>query len=400
MKNIIVYSLLFFAFCWTQPLLASNVKSGEKVNITEPVATNLYIAAGEIEVNALLDRDLMAAGGEIFINDTIRQDALLAGGKVTIDGVIGEDLRIIGGSVRINRDILGDLTVTGGEVEIADDVTIYGDLLIAGGEVRFKGVVKGLTTIAGGQVVFDGTAEGATEINAGMLRVNGELRAPSSLIAQNLEIGEAARFLADVQYYSESGEIDFSGRLYENAKATYQPNLKPDYESWSGWKDWKKVAASMFFFSLFASALLIALIVAAFHRFFLRASDGVMDKVLNDLGIGLLYVIGVPALILIAFITVIGIPAGLIASAFYGISISLGRVLVSILAAYVLADYGNKAWTKGQFMLVSIGIFLVLKVISWIPIVGFIASFLLVLVTFGAIIQAIRTKSELNEEAL
>ena len=119
-----------------------------------------------------------------------------------------------------------------------------------------------------------------------------------------------------------------------------------------------------------------------------RASDTVYTETLKSLGYGLLYLVGVPVAMIVAFITVIGIPIGLILLFGYILTMALASVITSVVAANWLNSKYNYNWGTGKLVLTATGIFIVLKLLSATVILSWLVS-VASLIALGAILMNI-----------
>jgi hypothetical protein len=399
-RSIISFLALALAIAIPPSLWASTVKGAETVEISEPVDGNLYAGGGKVKINAPVAGDAFVGGGEVWINDQISKDVLAAGGSIIIQGTIGEDLRVMGGRILVKENIGGDLVVAGGEVEVINGVIISGDLIVAGGKVVFNGIVKGKAKLTGGELIFNGISDGGLELKAGKVEINGEVNGPSSIAAGNISLGSKARFLGDVEYWQEHGEINFEGRLYNEAKATYNPDLKFNVEKVS-LKKLRKGLGIFMVYRFAAAAFLIILLVLLLNRFLTRNAGRLSSNYLTYLGNGALFFIGVPVMAVIALATIIGIPVGLVLLSSVGIALIIGNTLTAVVGAYELENNLNRNWGKGMLILTSIGLYAAIRVIAFIPVLGGLASFALMMIAFGFLIYSLtKKKSEPEPELL
>ena len=387
MKTIERWAGAFLAiFLLSTSMEAATILTGESVRITTPIEGNVYAGAGSITVDALVNGDVTAGAGEMRVLDTIRRDLTVGGGRVWIDGVIGEDLRCGGGEVNLFGQVLGDVVIGSGQLEIGREAVIHGDLVVGGGRVRVYGRVMGSVILAGGEIVFEGIAEQDAEIRGGDVMLNGIFRGPCKFAAPALDLGDRAEFHSDLRYWRDKGELDFSKALRDNARAVFDPSLRQDMKSAD--RHWITPGFSTFFlFRLLAGALLITVLLLLFEPFFKRSGEGLPAQWLNRFGTGTLYLIGLPVLVILLFITVIGIPFGLFALFFYLFSLLFAHTLTAVVGACALERYQGYSWTKGQRILAAIGILLGLKLIAWAPFVGFLASLIIVSIAFGSIVK-------------
>ncbi len=393
MKAITINSIFFLSLLlWVGPAYSATILTGESVRISNPVEGNVYAGAGQITIAAVVNGDVSAGAGEMWVMDTIRRDLIVGGGRIHINGVIGEDLRCGGGTVTLRGNVLGDVLMGCGELEIGPDAVIYGDLVVGGGRVRMYGRVLGSVVIAGGEIEFNGTAEKDAEIRGGDVMLNGVFRGPCKFAAETLRLGPNAEFYQEVRYWQKSGEVDMARYLRSGARATFDESLQQDMGQYK--KNWFAQAFSAFFlYRLLAGISMIAILVLLFDQFFKRTVRDLPSQWLNRFGTGVLYIIGLPVAVILLFITVIGIPIGLFALIFYGFTLGFAYSLTATVGAYVWEQYRGLSWTKGQHILAGVGILLGLRIIAWIPALGFLLVTIAAAIAFGSIVKAILTRS-------
>jgi len=142
-------------------------------------------------------------------------------------------------------------------------------------------------------------------------------------------------------------------------------------------------------------ALLIILIVQyLFSATMKKAADTVFNKSLTSLGIGFLFCIAVPIAAIIAFVTIIGVPVGLLLLFGYIVLILLATVITSDVAANWFNNRLNKNWNFWAISFVAFGIFIILKLISFTPFVGWLIMILVVCMAFGSILMNVNWKGK------
>lgn len=373
---------------------ASDVKTGKTVTLSKDAPNNVYVAAGDVNINAKVNGDLVSAGGNIRVNGATQQDVLLAGGEIRLNGQSEGDVRILGGEVRVTQNVKGDLTVTGGEITIDEGVSIGGDLIVAGGEVRLNGNVLGKVHIAGGQLYLNGDVEGGIEAKAGFIKIDGRVNGESEIAAKRLILGSSAFFGGNVKYWTERHSPSFSGKLADGVKASFSSSLKPD------WADWEyklkdvshKVKRGIGFFQVFSGLFMTILLIAFGDKMFTRYAGQASRNAGPAFGLGAMLLIGIPFLASIAFATVIGIPVGVIGMGVYGAMMSTSVALPAVIAAYEWRKLKDQTWSRGAVTLVAIGLFLGLRLVSHIPFIGWIVGFAAAAIAFGYIYMIIRKK--------
>ena len=382
-KLLILLCILVPVFCGTRPTYGSDFKGGERVSITEPVTGDLYLGAGEIDVRAPINGDLIVAGGEISVEDSVMQDILIAGGQLFLNGFVGDDIRAAGGRIKITNRIIGDLVVFGGEINIEEDAVIDGDLTVFGGEVYIRGTIKGNIKSSGGKIFFKGTAEGEVELRADELDIDGEIKGKSTLIAEDIILGDQAKFYQEVEYWREDGEMDFGTSLV-NTSALY--NLELEEQGKDQWPMGRAFGVLGLIYVL-TILLMIILLNFIFNEPLAQAGERLNQEPARSLGYGAAYFIGLPILVVILMVTVIGIPIGLLFLALYAFSWIFGLSITSVVAAKAMKiKYNYQQWGTWMLVLVSAGIFVVLKLLSLIPFIGWLFYLIVLAVAFGAIL--------------
>ena len=384
-KQTLFTLILMMLLLNTTATLASNFQGEQNITITNEVKEDLYLAGGNILIDAPIRGDLICAGGEVTVQDTVTEDVLLVGGTLKLSGYIGDDLRVAGGTISITGDIIGDLIIAGGEVMVSKDATIHGRINMVGGKLTMNGTVKGTANLAGGEIFWNGTAENDLSVKGSSLNFNGTVKGKSTLAAENITLGSNAKFYGDVEYWNAEGNLDFGNSLQNGATATYNESLKVSDTDF----DWRHLGVGLvafWIYRLLAAALFIVLFIWMFHRYFSKISIETTHNFTNHLGYGILYILGFPILIILAFMTVIGIPVGIMLMTVYGFTIGLGHILVSVLIAYGLNSYYDKNWNRQILFLVSVASYIALKFVCIIPFLGFLVSFVVVAAAYGTIL--------------
>jgi hypothetical protein len=382
--------LLMAVFLSGHPFLQATTITGEQtVLINTPLTEDLYVGANTLEVNATVDGDVVAAARYCFVRDTIREDAIIMGQEITLNAPVMDDARLMGGNITIRAAVFGDLFVGGGTITIDRDVVIHGNLYVAGGTVQMNGRVLGETKIFGGELAINGILESESRIRGENISLNGTFNAPLELAGKHLTLGRHAAFFADVRYWNSDGELDFSPALQADSRAIWDETLRSEaYErSWRSAIGWS--AGFWFIARLLSAGLILLLLNWAFPDFFRLGGKKLAHNYRRSLGYGLIYMLGMPLVIILLFITVIGIPVGLFSAATYGFSLGWAHILAALLSVYWWQARKEEHWKNSKIILVSLAVFAALKIISWIPLVGWLIALPASALALGAVILEI-----------
>jgi hypothetical protein len=368
-------SILLSALLFLSLSFQAQFQSGDRVELTKPYPDDIYIAAGEIQVRAPIYGDCVIAGGNISINDSISGDLMVGGGDITIRGTIGDDIRVAGGTIEIDSEVMDDLIVFGGKINVTENAVIHGNVVSYGGNLT-----------------MDGTVLGAMKASGGEISIGGKVHGPMRMAAGSVVIKEGAQFFSDVSYWAENGKVDF-GSSVQNGEATYDLSMawEGDDHSASG----TILGLGIFFMTMFilGGFLILLLLEWAFGRWFTGAAQEVVNGWSRSLGIGVLYVIGIPVLIVLSFVIVIGIPIGIFGLVLYIFSLLFGKFAAALVIAHLWKSKKAKTWGILLTSLIALMIAIGLQIVTSIPLLGSLLSFLVICITYGALVCAVRGRN-------
>lgn len=373
------------------PAHAAIFQQGDNVGVTLPVDDNLYIAGSNVTVNTTVAGDIIAGGRTVKVRGDVSGNVEAGGGDVTIDAPVAKSVRVAGGTVTIGNDVGSDLIIVGGQILVESGAVIEGDMIVFGGTVTMDGRVKGKLKAYGGEIVLAGNVDGPAEISAETVTVNGTIGGETTLAATTLSVGTNATLKKNVRYWTKNGTADF-GTALEQGKSTavYDATLaRTSQEKASTTAKWTSMGIVTIFgiYSLLTSALLLILFLLLGRTAFKHAGDRLRHAPWWSLLIGFLYFAATPIFILLLFVTIIGIPVAFFTLALYIFSYVFGTVITAILLTRWIEATNHKHWSLGIFFLVSFGVLLGIKLLFFIPILGWIARAILLFMAFGALIS-------------
>jgi hypothetical protein len=302
--------------------LAANFRTDANIAQTENVSGNMYISGSTPVIAGNIDGDLTAAGGTIVMSGTVTQDELLAGGNINVTGMINGDLRSFGGNIYFDGTTGGDLMAAGGNVRLGPNAVVGGDLIIYAGKVAVDPAAK----ITGKRTVMSGEEYAQAEKEAG----------------KNIN------------------------RLTEFLQAA-------------------------FLIGQLIAILSLLLVAAIFFGVFPAVTNAVVSNALEknavwkNVGLGFLMFIVIPIAAVLCFITGIGWMLGLILIFAFIIYLLISSVLAGVIFGgwlYKVTKKPKKLQIKWWSLATGV---ILLHIISLIPFLGWIVSFIFVLLTWGAI---------------
>ncbi len=360
--------LLLFALAPVTPVSAQ--ESGERVVKTGAFEEDLYLAGGSVIVDAEVTGDVIAAGGQLAHRGIITQDAILAGGEIDITGRVGDDVRAAGGRVRVNAPVGDHLVVAGGEVDIGPDAEVGGRVWLGGSEVSYEGRAGGELKVWGSTVRIDGRVQGDVTVHAQSLEIG-----PRAEIAGNLVY--ATPGAADI---STSAQID--GEIMHR-RAAEAPRI-----------DWGMVVAGWLLMLLNLLVLGIAFLLLA-PGLNARAVEQMSRKTGRSIGFGALFFFLVPPAVVLLWISVVGLLTGFVLFVLYFLFQLLGLLAGLIFFGDRIGGRmvkGGRDRTAGRILGLVVAV-LAWGVIQAVPVIGWLATFVLWLFGTGALLLALFTRN-------
>ncbi len=366
-------------------------KAEETVTINQKQEADLYMAGETLRIMAPVNGDVIGAGAKVILADSIYEDVMVAGGDLEINGWIGDDVRITGGNIYINGQIQGDLVMAGGNLHVGPSAEINGTAVVSGGKIKFEGTALDKTLLTCGSIKFLGTIKGPANLKSEDIKFNGTASEPIKLAAESIKIGDNATFYRDVNYWQKGGQMDLSPYLKEGANAQFDTNLSSD-RSEDVLKFLGLGLAGMviyWFLSLLGGFVLVLFFTLVFRPNFAQLGMFIGNHLGSSILAGLIYLVVTPVLVIVLFATIIGIPLGLLGLALYAFSIGFAKAITAIILAYWLKQRNNYQWTTSITILISLVIFLILKILSFIPFLGWLVNFVVILGGLGSIVYYI-----------
>lgn len=394
MKRSLTFAAIALSFLTLTPVFAEAPQMQQQIAIGD----DQYVAGGNVTLGTDLPTDLIAAGGNVTLSGRVGRDLLVAGGQLDITSPIGDDLRAAGGTIRIASSVAGDVLVTGGSVVIAKNAVINGDVAIFAGTLIMDGQVKGKLTIAGGDVTVSGQVAGPADIKAETFMLTGVIGGRAKIAAQQIGLGPDARLRSGIDYWTEDGQMDFTTALAGGTgTAVYKPELKliDRNEARTGaTAALGAFAGVMGMFSLLSAALFLTLLMLFAPNMLAESGRKLMKSPGMSLLTGVLFYFLTPLLILGLFLTIIGIPLGFFGLFVYVFSVIFGSAVSAAVIAQWIEQYFKKKWHPALMILLAVAVFVGLKGLWLVPVLGWICRTLLIFMAVGALLMTLWTRGK------
>jgi cytoskeletal protein CcmA (bactofilin family) len=297
-----------------------------------------------VEADETVSEDLTATAGTVVVRGTVDGDLDAFAGNVIVTGTVTGDVRAFAGNVRIAGNVGGSVEAAGGNVFVEDGAEIAGDLQAAAGVVAINGSVAGTARV------------GSDELTVG----------PSAVVGGDLLHSAASPDVAD------GARVDGQIRQVEDVG---EPRATPLVPGWVS-------AVYGFLVNLVVGVLLVALL----RGFSDSTAARFVERPLTALGVGLLALVGVPALLVVLAITIVGIPFALVGALLYALALWLGYVYGAFAVGAWLIALAGEDW--GRIAALALGLAAV-TVLGLVPVLGGIVQFVVLLLGLGALTGAL-----------
>lgn len=346
---------------------------------------DMFVAGTQTSTPLTAPRDVLAAGGSVVLTGTVAQDTLATGFSVEIEADTVGSVYAAGAMVTLRGTVGEDVTATGGTVRTAPSATVAGNMRISGGLVTIEGPVTGALTASGGEVALNTTVAGDVVLSG-----------------QTVSFGPKAQIAGTLRYSAPEAVIIPASVIPADRVTFTQIDASTMYRDMGRMMKDRDFAVWPAFASLLAGFLLtlgfFIVIGAVFLSFLPRAVDRLNQSALAQPGMtllaGLLGLSSLFGLVPVSAMTVVGV----LLVPFVVLAILVIWTLGYILGAYVIALRLLAAFGSAQnhglgprLAVLAVGV-TVFAVLNFVPFVGWMMNFAVVLLGVGAMVMAIANR--------
>jgi len=366
--------LIIIIISLTILLLAPSVSANENKNkqkivtvaVGEVINKDYFAAADSVEVSGTVNGDVYVFGGQVLVDGKVNGDLISAGGIVNISGEVSQDVRVGGGQVIISGKIGRNLTVGGGNVDITNSATIAGGIVAGGGNISLAAPIGKDVKIGAGNLTISNKIVGNVEAAVGMIR-----------LTSKADIGGYLTYWSDT-----TASIDSSAKVAGTVTKKAPPAAarpKPGMIL-GGFAAFNIITAII---SLVSTLILGLLIIKLFPRYNRAVVYTLKKRPWGSLGLGFASLILIPLIFVLLLILVATIPIAFILLALYLITLYLSRIFIIFwVGTFVFERTGRKIHEVWAFI---IGL-VIYYILTLIPIVGGLTTFLVILFGLGAVL--------------
>lgn len=317
-------------------------------------------------------------------------DVYLTGDNVTIDYVVDGNLFVMADTVTINSKIGGDAFIMAKTINVGDQAYIFSNLFAIADSIDIKGVVYDVYALAQNFTVSNGYIYRDAKLCCNTININGTIGRNAFVSCSNINFNtdenDKGIIYGDLTYSTPS-ELSFDKNIV-NGNVTYKaPKVSPE-------KSVREIVASYISdLGAFLAFVIIIWLVCLWlaPKFLNDTNKFVGKKTLNVLGTGLLTLIAVPIACIILLLLQLTAGISLLTVAIYILALIVAKSIFTIVANNYLCSKLNINKNTGIFgMLIVSGV--IVWVISELPYVGGIVSFIISVLGLGVLVSAILPK--------
>lgn len=317
-------------------------------------------------------------------------DVYLMGDNVTIDYVVDGNLFVMADTVTINSKIGGDAFIMAKTINVGDQAYIFSNLFAMADSIDIKGVVYDVYALAQNFTVSNGYIYRDAKLCCNTINVNGAIGRNAFVNCSNINFNtdenKKGIIYGDLTYSTPS-ELSFDSNIV-NGTVTYKaPKVSPE-------KSVREIVASYISdLGAFLAFVIIIWLVCLWlaPKFLNDTNKFVGKKTLNVLGTGLLTLIAVPIACIILLLLQLTAGISLLTVALYILALIVAKSIFTIVTNNYLCSKLNINNNTGIFgMLIVSGV--IVWVISELPYVGGIVSFIISVLGLGVLVSAILPK--------
>jgi hypothetical protein len=335
--------------------------AGERVEISANVADDIFATGREIAITGARAQTLFAAAGSISMKESTVRDMFAAALGMEIHGVIEDDAMLAVCPICPHGS--GRLLV-GPQARIGDDARLVA------GVIEIAGTIGGNLKATARRIVISGTVNGAADLRAKEIVIAAGARLGGELVARSPkkpEIASGASIVGPVR------EIETSVDIPDPA------NFRRLFAQFAA------VVGSFLLVGILVFGVL-AQVVAPVPLS--RSAQRIRVDPWGSVGRGLAWILILPAVGFVLFVTIVGIPAGLILTATFLVLLALAFVA----SAYAIGLWLRERWAAtapepgawGRIGLTIAGA-LILLFVWMVPLIGWIFALLALLGGIGAV---------------
>jgi len=369
---------------------------------------DVFIAGNKLKFDSKVRGDLFAACNEMVQSEIVDGNFNSFSQSIQSLGPIRGSFRSFARYVSCNAPIGRNLIAFGQEITIGPDVDIGRDAHLFAANVNFQGNVKGDLKAYSREIVFSGSVGGDFVYKGGELSID-----PDAVIEGDL-----------IYETPEKADISTSARITGEVKWTRTERKEREQ---SGWVTFGKVFTWLIshrgyflFMTIISLGLFMGLaipfpaglsmvilwimlaisgniLIVLSKGMALRTEQNLSNKLFPSLGIGFAILFLAPIVAVVLLLTIIGAPLGAVLILLFGAGCFGGGIYAALFIGRKICRLLGIGDGRPGYLCFTIGM-VILVALSFIPIIGYLLSMLVIMMGLGGLTLALFSDSELKGE--
>lgn len=349
------------------PVSGTEFRGGDAIQLGRmEILDDLFVAGGDISVDAHVIGDLFAAGATVQIGDSavIENSFMAAARRVDVNGTVVNSVRVFAQDINIRGHVQRNLMAFAATVITDAGSWVENDISLFAGQGIIRGRVGGDLTGNAGQLVIAGQIDGNIDVHADEITVM-----PTAIVGGKL------------RYRSKNEiKIEEGAQIFEGVERLAPVESKRDGAYSLGsfmWDVWWYLAAV---------AVGLALLIL-FRPFVLNVRDTILSSSFSGLGLGFLFLICTPVAAGVLAVTLLGIPLAVMVFIAWLVMLYVAKIFVSLAVGHWLVGRLRPAHSPAPLVSLCAGLLLI-TVVTMIPVLGFVVKIFIVSLGFGGFLMA------------
>ena len=330
------------------PAQAAVFSEGGSPAVNEEVRDDVFAAGQSVTVGAPVFGELFAAGSTVAVSNRPERSVFAAGNTVTIDKGAGYNAFAAGSTVTLSGEYGHDVFAAGANVIIKEGTVINGDLFVGAGELTLGGTVKGDVNVSAEQVASNAIVGGSLKGEISELTFTG------GSIAGDLKYG-SEKDASGLDKVTIGGKTERTTPKIDNKDADKLPFFLFPLAI-AGWA-----------MGVLSSFILGAFLIWLVSKKVVFVTEAIRSNWTNMFVRGLVAFIVIPAISLIAFLTIAGWPIGVIGFMLYVPLLMIAGSLAVITAGTFITEAINQKDNWWLSLLLGV---IVVSILGATPILG------------------------------
>ncbi len=293
--------------------------------------------------------------------------------------------------------------LVGARVVVGPDETKESEFTVVGADVEFmgkakkgfrafgasvvhSGKVEGDMVVLGAQVTLAGIYHGRVKAGAANLVLSGTFDRDVAVGAAKITVASTAAIKGNLRYTAATLDQKEGARIQGTV-------ARREFQDRDEWIAKGKKALSGLWLAYWVLSIPALIIVGVLTRYlFPRGTEDVLSCLSQypwkSIGVGLVFLVGLPVAAMIAMATLVGIPAGVITLMIYALFLYISRIFFGVWIGRKILGIFKKAWAAAFLGPLILGT-LITSLLLAIPLLGWFFWIIFVLLGVGAMWQAV-----------